>query len=502
MSAQRAITQAEASPRALQDALQGALQRALQGALQEAAQGASQEAAQPASKDASDKPAGSATDAAPDEAPPRAQAAAPQRRVSLGSLLTATARRHPDRIAVVDPADKPDWSDRPAITWTYAAAAEIVERLARGLRSWRLPPGSRIGLCLPGSAESALAILAVEAAGHVACLLPVSWDEEHLLAAAQNVALSAVLTQARLGSAAPAQRLCNVAARYFGLRYLAAFGPDVPDGVINLDRFVLDGPAGEPTGPAPEAAGLISFVGGDPERPVYRSGESVVAAAAAHLVAMRVAPAERILSLIAPHDLRGLATGLAAALVAGASLETLPLFDGAAFAAALRRPGPTHLVAPAFLEKNLAGRDMPADLRSVALVHRAPTRLPGRSRAVGLPQSLRLDTVVDTIVFDETALLSGRRGTSGDLSLVLGKPERLSLPTALLALRHEPDGRLAFRGQACSVRALQRGSRPDAPDSAWRETSYAPVLFAGLATAIETAETPDSTASPENFAPA
>ena len=490
MSAQRAITQAEASPKALQDALQGALQRALQGALQEA------------SKDASNKPAVLATDAAPGEASPRAQAAAPQRRVSLGSLLTTTARRHPDRIAVVDPADKPDWSDRPAITWTYAAAAEIVERLARGLRSWRLPPGSRIGLCLPGSAESALAILAVEAAGHVACLLPVSWDEERLLAAAQNVALSAVLTQARLGSAAPAQRLCNVAARYFGLRYLAAFGPDVPDGVINLDRFVLDGPAGEPAGPAPEAAGIISFVGGDPERPVYRSGESVVAAAAAHLVAMRVAPAERILSLIAPHDLRGLATGLAAALVAGASLETLPLFDGAAFAAALRRPGPTHLVAPAFLEKNLAGRDMPADLRSVALVHRAPARLPGRSRAVGLPQGLRLDTVVDTIVFDETALLSGRRGTAGDLSLVIGKPERLSLPATLLALRHGPDGRLAFRGQACTVKALQRGNRPDLPDGAWRETSYAPVLFAGLATAIEAVEASETAASPENFAPA
>ncbi|MEQ4600180.1 MAG: AMP-binding protein, partial [Methylobacteriaceae bacterium] len=125
MSAQRAITQVEAS------------QRALQGALKGASQGT------------------------PDAASHETPADAPLRRISLGSLLSATARRHPDRIAVVDPADKPDWSDRPAITWTYAAAAEIVERLARGLRSWRLPPGSRIGLCLPGSAESALAILAV-----------------------------------------------------------------------------------------------------------------------------------------------------------------------------------------------------------------------------------------------------------------------------------------------------------------------------------------------------
>jgi mycobactin salicyl-AMP ligase len=466
VSAQRAITQVEAS------------QRALQGALKGASQGT------------------------PDAASHETPADAPLRRISLGSLLSATARRHPDRIAVVDPADKPDWSDRPAITWTYAAAAEIVERLARGLRSWRLPPGSRIGLCLPGSAESALAILAVEAAGHVACLLPVSWDEDRLLAAAQNVALSAVLTQARLGSAAPAERLCAVAARYFGLRYLAAFGPDVPDGVINLDRFVLDGPAGEPAGPAPAAAGIVSFIGGDPEQPVYRSGESVVAAAAAHLVAMRVAPAERILSLIGPHDLRGLATGLAAALVAGATLETLPLFDGAAFATALRRPGPTHLVAPAFLEKNLAGRDLPTDLRSVALVHRAPVRFPSRSRAVDRSQGLRLETVIDTVAFDETAILSGRRGTTGDLSLVLGKPERLALPAALISMRRGADDRLAFRGQACTVTPLQRGNRQAIPSGMWQETPYAPVLFAGFATAIEVVEPSASAGSPKIFAPA
>ncbi|MGX5777053.1 AMP-binding protein [Methylorubrum zatmanii] len=436
----------------------------------------------------------------------------PLRRIGLGGLLAATARRHPDRIAVIDPADKPDWSGRPAITWTYAAASEIVERLARGLRSWRLPPGSRIGLCLPGSAESALAILAVEAAGHVACLLPVSWDEDRLLAAAQGVALSAILTQARLGSAAPAERMCAVAARYFGLRYLAAFGPDVPDGVINLDRFVLDGPAEAAGGSPPAPAGIVTFVGGDPDRPVYRSGPSVVAAAAAHLAAARVAPSERILSLIGPHDLRGLVTGLGAALVAGATLEAMPLFDGAAFAATLRRPVPTHLVAPAFLERNLAGRDLPAELRSITLVHRAPARFPGRSRVPGGPQALRLDTVIDTMAFDETAILSGRRGSPGDLALVLGKPERLALPPSLMRLHRGIDGRLAFRGQACAATTLQRGSRQDALGETWHDTPYAAVLFAGLATAIDMAPTdtapagtvpsPEAPASPESVASA
>ncbi|SFK36306.1 AMP-binding protein [Methylorubrum salsuginis] len=421
------------------------------------------------------------------EAVASAAPSVPLRRIGLGSLLAATARHHPDRIAVIDPADKPAWSGRPAITWTYAAAAEIVERLARGLRGWRLPAGSRIGLCLPGSAESVLAILAVEAAGHVAVMLPVSWDEERLLTAAQGVGLSAVLTQARLGGAAPAERLCTVAMRYFGLRYLAAFGPDVPDGVINLDRFVLDGPAGPAPERPPAPAGLVTFAGGDPDRPVFRSGEALIAAAAAHLVAARVAPGERILSLLGPHDLRGLATGLAAAIVAGATLEVLPLFDGAAFANALRRPGPTHLVAPAFLENNLAGRDLPPALRSATFVHRAPARLPSRSRAPGGPQALRLETVIDTLAFDETALLSGRRGAAGDLSQVLGRPERLALPAGLMEMRHGADARITFRGQACSAAALQRGVPRSATTGEWLETPYAAILFAGLATGVDVA---------------
>ena len=428
----------------------------------------------------------------------------PLRRVGLGGLLAATARCHPDRIAVIDPADKPGWSGRPAITWTYATANEIVGRLARGLRGWRLAPGSRIGLCLPGSAESVLAILAVEASGHVAVPLPVSWDEERLLAAAQGASLSAVLTQARLGSAAPAERLCAVAARYFGLRYLAAFGPDVPDGVINLDRFVLDGPTEPGHGPSPAPAGLVSFAGGDPDRPVFRSGESLVAAAAAHLVAVRAGPGERILSLVGPHDLRGLATGLATALVAGATLEVMPLFDGAAFAAALARPVPTHLVAPAFLEKNLAGRDLPPDLRTATFLHRAPARFPGRNRAPGAPQAPRVEAVIDAVAFDETAIVSGRRGGPGDVSVVLGKPERLALPANLMELRRDSDGRLAVRGQACAATALQRGVLRNAAAEAWRETPYAPVLFAGLATAVDMAAPRAEERAPSEtfFAPA
>ncbi len=413
----------------------------------------------------------------------------PLRRTGLCALLAATARRHPTRIAFIDCADKAAWSGRPAMTLTYATAAEIVARLTRGLRSWRLPPGSRIGLHLPATIEGLLAHLAVEAAGHVPCLLPVTWDEEALAAGIQAAGLGAVLSLARLGSGRPAETLCRIAARYFGLRYLAAFGPDVPDGVLNLDELVLNrggGPVIADTG-----GGLVTFAGADPTRPVLRPGDGLLAAVAAHLVAARVAPGERILSLAAGPDLRGLVTGLGAALVAGASLETLPVFRSADLAAALSQTVPTHLVVPAFLEDGLAAalrtERRPACLRSLAFLHRAPARLAGRLLRPGLgggPQAA--PAVLDVLALDEDAVLTCARGAD-DLALALADPGRLALPPQLLGLRREEDGRFAIRGQGSRCAVLQRGGTDFPGVADWRSSGYRPTLFADTAIAVEAA---------------
>ncbi|MDR7035653.1 non-ribosomal peptide synthetase component F [Methylobacterium sp. BE186] len=403
----------------------------------------------------------------------------PLRRTGLCALLAATARRHPARVALLDAADKAAWSGRPAMTWTYGAAAEIVSRLACGLRAWPLPPGSRIGLALPGSTEGLVAHLAVEAAGHVPCLLPATWDEDQLAAGIEAAALSAVLTQTRLGESRPAERLCRAAARYFGLRYLAAFGPDVPDGVINLDEMVLDrraGPVAADTG-----GGLISFANGDPARPVHRPGDALLAAVAVHLVATRIGPGERILSLVPPGDLRGVVTGLGAALVAGASLETLPVFDGAALAAALLRPVPTHLVVPAFLEPALAQGALPPTLRTIGFAHRAPTRLTGRNPRLAFAKG-RV-AVTDVLAVDEDFVITGARGLD-DLAFGLAEPAHLGCPESLLALRLEADGRLACRGQAAKAAPVRRGEETGLDGTAWRPTRFRPTLFAGTATGL------------------
>ena len=180
------------------------------------------------------------------------------------------------------------------------------------------------------------------------------------MAGIQAAGIQAVLTQSRIAGMLPAEGLRCVALRYFGLRYLAAFGPEVPDGVISLDGMVLDGHGGPF---APSSAGLVTFAAADPTQPVYRPADALIASIAVHLATIRIAPRDRILTLLAPADLRGLVTGLGAALVAGAALETCGPFDAAHLAEALARPGPTHLVVPAALGAQSRGEPLPSQPR-------------------------------------------------------------------------------------------------------------------------------------------
>ena len=384
-----------------------------------------------------------------------AAADASARSDGLCACLFATAGTAPQRTALRDSGDRVAWCGRPPITWTYAAAAEIVGRLARGIGAWRLPAGSRIGLWFSGGAESALAHLAVEAAGHLPCAMPAPWDPERLSAAIEAAGLVAVLTEGRRGERRPAEELTRAAMRHFSLRYLAAFGPGVPDGVISLDAMALERGVSQPGA----SLGLVTFEDGDPGRPVYRPAAALAASIAAHLDALPVTADERILTLLPAHDLRGLATGLGAALTVGAGLETVIPFDAAGFRAALLRPVPTRLVAPALIEPALAALPLPWTVRALNVVHRAPAALPAAPGSAA-PQRL------DSLVFGEAAVLT--RPGLRDLAATLAFPERAPLPRALLNLARGADGGLVYRGPACAVAPLPRGDIPETDPRSWR----------------------------------
>lgn len=396
----------------------------------------------------------------------------------LSGLLGGHADRHPDRVAFLDQVDRQSWSGRPQITYTYRTARGMVERLATFLEGLPLPKGACVGVCLPNGSEACLTLMAVEQAGLIPCLLPVGWSEELLGQAMEAANIAMVICQGSIAEERPVESFCRLAARYFGLRFIAAFGPHVPDGVIDLDHAVL---ATEPRGSDPEAeakerlAGLVTFqLDNGMPRPLFRSHRAVIAAAVHFLVTHNIEAHDRILTLMPPDDHRSLTTGLVAALVTGAALECHGLFGSAALNAALYDPTPTHLVAPGWMEAALAAANLPDTVRTVILTHQAPVRF----KAYG---ELRRPTV-DVLSFGEMALLARVRAGSGHLAFFLDEdgPSSRAVESDLLRVRRDEDGSISFAGFAADVQDLDKaGPQPAQKTGEWRASGFTVDLFAG-----------------------
>ncbi len=273
-----------------------------------------------------------------------------------------------------------------------------------------------------------------------------------------------MLTEGRRGQRRPAEELTHTALRHFSLRFIAAFGPGLPDGVISLDAMALERGVIDPQ----RGLGHLTFAGADPRRPVKRDAAGFDAAVAAHRE--RLASPERVLTLLPPHDLRGLATGIGLALASGASLETLIPFDSASFRIALLRPVPTRLVVPAAFESALADITLPWTVRAIDIVHRAPARLPEPSvRDMAGPPCL------DVLVLDEDAILTRPRG-------------RWELPES-----RRRDGRI-HSSRRCQAAGRRENSIPHRPFAArngnpsttvtWKESAYCAAQSKGVLSVI------------------
>ncbi len=395
--------------------------------------------------------------------------------VRPSSLLAATADRHPHRLAFHDQPGREAWSGRPRIAWSYANTQRVVDRLATFLAGLGLPAGVPIGICLPNGSEACVALLAVERAGFIPCLLPVAWPEEVLGSAIESANVCAVICQGRVAEERPAELFCRLAARYFGLRFICAFGPNVPDGVVDLDRAIVETEAGPLPPENPSHAGIVTFQKREgPPQALFRPFTSLVAAAAHFLVTEAVESNERILSLLAPDDHRGLVLGLTTSLVTGATLETVGIFEGTALDRALLDERPTRLVVPGFLEPALAEADLPDSVISVILVHEAPVRFKSRG---DLKRA-----VTDVLAFGELACLARTRGAVGHLTFSLdGEGGLPGTSEDLLRVRRDEDGVIHFAGAAAELYEFARGM-PILPAQApvWRSSGFKADLFAGI----------------------
>lgn len=396
----------------------------------------------------------------------------------LSALFAEHATRRPEALALLDQAGREDWCGRPRIAWSYGAAQPIAERLARFFAGLGLAPGAPVAICLPAGSEALLTVLSLERAGLTPCLLPIAWTRDDLARAIEATGCVAVVTQSHVGALKPAETFRDIAMAYFGVRFVMAFGPHPPDGVLDLDRVIVDeqpvfagrsDKAASSSEASPLESGIVTPMRrGETIEAVLRPFPSWLAATRDFLSVARYGAQERIVSLMAPDDLSGLVTGFLAALVSGSPLETHGLFDGPALAASLGEGVPTRLVAPGWMEPHLAATRLPTHVTGLVLVHHAPTRFRARA-CLGRP-------VVDVLALDPWALVTRLRGRSGQVAIRL---DDRGEPGAGVLVRRDEDGLLSVSGPAAAAMHTLRGTLdPERPH--WRVTGYRADVFAGI----------------------
>jgi hypothetical protein len=342
-----------------------------------------------------------------------------QARVTLDAIFRRMAARRPDALALLDAPNRATFTDGAPRRLSFAEADRLISALALRLRQMGLAADAVVGIQMPNIVENVLAILAVLRAGMIAAPLPLLWRRADAAAALARSGGKALITVGRVGGFNHCQFAMRVAAEVFSIRYVCAFGRDLPDGVVALDDLFAAKKAEPPPALAPERAddagahlAVITFdVGPDGVVPVARNHLQLMAGGLGVVLESGIAQDATIVSTLAPSSFAGICLTLLPWLLSGGTLALHQPFEPRLLVAQLRDSDPCGaVVLPASIAFRLAetgtfGRGGPL---SVIAPWRAPERLFTSPAWHG-----RLSGLVDVSVFGETGLIAARRSPNG-----------------------------------------------------------------------------------------
>lgn len=327
--------------------------------------------------------------------------------MTLPGLVQGSATLRPDAPAVVEPDNTEGLIGRKARLLTCKGLLVETDLLAQKLRALGLKAGDVVLVHLPNTADALLTLLAIQKAGGIPAPLPVFEDRACLAEAARLINAAAIITMASFAGLTPAETCRDAAIDALNVRFVAAFGRDLPEGVAALDdwdtvEFLTA--AAFPKLDGPDAA-LITFDRVDGAlRALVRTHEHLVAEAAAAASLARIATGNRVLATVPPASAAGVIYGIALPLLTGAWVELNALFDSAGFAAQLGAGDKTTVILPGTAEvayRRFRGtRAIKAE--HLVLIHRpeADGPLPDLSGEANNPR------IVDVIGLGEAACMS------------------------------------------------------------------------------------------------
>lgn len=371
---------------------------------------------------------------------------------TLDAIFGFNARRYGETLALTDPPDRNAVMDGPPRSLTYAEADRAVDALAALLGALALPSGSVVGIQLPNTVESMVSLLAVLRAGLVAAPLPLLWRQADAARALAQVGAKALIAGGRSGETDHAELAMHLAAEAFSVRFVCAFGSELPDDVVPLDG-VWDA-EGSATPTPLRAAGddaVISFdIGEDGPLPARHSHAALMLAGLSVFVESGLPARARIVGTMLASSFAVLGATLAPWLLSGGTLALHHPFDAEALGAqlaegpcdALVLPGPLLPALVPALER-ISGT--PARMLAVWRTPERQAANPGLNSDRPAPPPL-----TDVLAFRERGLVALRRDDAGRPAPLRAGPVTVPSGTAggmtVTTLGRTADGTLAFGG--------------------------------------------------------
>lgn len=387
-------------------------------------------------------------------------------RVTLDELFRRAGVRHSDAIALVDPPNRASFTDGAVRQLTFAQADRVISALAARLCRLGLQTDAVVAMQLPNTVESIITLLAVLRAGMIAVPLPLLWRRHDITAALRQIGAKAIVTMSRIGSVAQAEIAMQVAAELFPIRFICAFGHDLPDGVMPLDDvFTNDHPANVPRlsrpGNAADHVAAITFditTGGIV--PVARNHMELTAGGIAVFLEGGGTQNARILSAILPGSFAGIAVTLVPWLLGGGTLSLHHGFDPDTFAAqSSDQEGGTIVLPGPALTPLVAAGHLAGNANTIVTLWRAPEQLVS-SASTGDPWHGKA-MLMDVASFGEIGLIASRRGPDGRPAEIPCGPVRVPRAAGTVTVvetARSKNGTLALRGPMVPVHAFPPGA--------------------------------------------
>ncbi|WP_433086504.1 class I adenylate-forming enzyme family protein [Dactylosporangium sp. CA-052675] len=153
---------------------------------------------------------------------------------TMDALLRAQVARQPDRLAVVDPANKAALVGSEPRRLTWAELDAQTDRLAAVLLSLGARPGDVLAVQLPNTVELVVAYLAAWRIGLIVTPFPVQFRSHEITSMAELASVKFFLTSSRIGERAHAAEVAG-----YGIAGpVLSHGEDLPDGVLPADALM------------------------------------------------------------------------------------------------------------------------------------------------------------------------------------------------------------------------------------------------------------------------